>query len=93
MRNKVLIGATLGILIGAGTINGLMFVVSLYFQDPSALAMSPLEAGLATLPATIGLVVSAPLVPKMGGRSSARRRRGARIRHHRRSGSACSWRS
>ena len=33
MRNRVLIGATLGILIGAGTINGLMFVVSLYFQD------------------------------------------------------------
>ena len=40
MRNKLLIGATLGILIGAGTINGLMFVVSLYFQDPSALGMS-----------------------------------------------------
>ena len=34
MRNKLLIGATLGILIGAGTINGLMFVVSLYFQNP-----------------------------------------------------------
>ena len=71
MRNKVLIGATLGILIGAGTINGLMFVVSLYFQDPSTLAMSPLEAGLATLPATIGLVVSAPLVPKMAQRAGA----------------------
>ena len=37
MRNKVLIGATLGILIGAGTINGLMFVVSLYFQNAYAL--------------------------------------------------------
>ena len=64
MRNRLLIGATLGILIGAGTINGLMFVVSLYFQDPSALALTPLEAGLATLPATIGLVISAPLVPR-----------------------------
>jgi EmrB/QacA subfamily drug resistance transporter len=64
MRNKLLIGATLGILIGAGTINGLMFVVSIYFQDPAALGFSPLEAGLATLPATIGLVVSAPFVPK-----------------------------
>ena len=71
MRNKVLIGATLGILIGAGTINGLMFVVSLYFQDPSTLGMSPLEAGLATLPATIGLVVSAPLVPKMAEKAGA----------------------
>jgi EmrB/QacA subfamily drug resistance transporter len=71
MRNKVLIGATLGILIGAGTINGLMFVVSLYFQDPSTLAMSPLQAGLATLPATVGLVVSAPLVPKMAEKAGA----------------------
>jgi EmrB/QacA subfamily drug resistance transporter len=71
MRNKLLIGATLGILIGAGTINGLMFVVSLYFQDPSALAMTPLEAGLATLPATVGLVVSAPLVPKMAEKAGA----------------------
>ncbi|HZB42517.1 MAG TPA: MFS transporter [Ilumatobacter sp.] len=71
MRNRVLIGATLGILIGAGTINGLMFVVSLYFQDPAALAMSPLDAGLATLPATIGLVVSAPLVPKMAQKAGA----------------------
>ena len=90
MRNKLLIGATLGILIGAGTINGLMFVVSLYFQDPSALAMTPLEAGLATLPATIGLVVSAPLVPKMGGAGSARATVvGARLRPSPRSGSGC----
>ena len=37
MRNRALIGATLGILIGAGTINGLMFVFSLYFQDPATL--------------------------------------------------------
>jgi MFS family permease len=33
--------------------------------------MSPLEAGLATLPATIGLVVSAPLVPKMAEKAGA----------------------
>jgi MFS family permease len=33
--------------------------------------MSPLEAGLATLPATIGLVVSAPLVPKMAQKATA----------------------
>jgi EmrB/QacA subfamily drug resistance transporter len=72
MRNRLLIGATLGILIGAGTINGLMFVVSIYFQDPSVLGMSPLEAGLATLPATIGLVVSAPLVPKWAARFGTR---------------------
>ena len=71
LRNRLLIGATLGILIGAGTINGLMFVVSLFFQDPAALGMSPLEAGLATLPATVGLVVSAPFVPKMAQKAGA----------------------
>jgi EmrB/QacA subfamily drug resistance transporter len=64
LRNRVLIGATLGILIGAGTINGLMFVASLYFQDPAALDLSPLQAGLATLPVTVGLVVLAPVVPR-----------------------------
>jgi EmrB/QacA subfamily drug resistance transporter len=72
MRNRVLIGATLGILIGAGTINGLMFVVSLYFQDPSTLAMTPLQAGLATLPATVGMVVLAPLVPRFAVRMGTR---------------------
>ena len=34
--------------------------------------MSPLEAGLATLPATIGLVVSAPLVPKWAAKFGTR---------------------
>ncbi len=72
MRNRVLIGATIGILIGAGTINGLMFVVSLYFQDPDSLAFSPLEAGIATLPATVGLVVSAPFVPRLATRWGTR---------------------
>jgi MFS family permease len=50
LRNRVLVGATLAILIVAGTINGLMYVLSLYFQDPSALGMSALQAGLATCP-------------------------------------------
>lgn len=74
LRNRVLVGYTLAILISAGTINGLMYVISLYFQDPATLDFSPLEAGLATLPATVGLVVIAPLVPrlaaKMGGRQT-----------------------
>jgi len=65
MGNRLLMGSTLGILIGAGTINGLMFIVSLYFQSPDTLAMSALETGLATLPATVGLVVLAPIVPKL----------------------------
>ena len=43
LRNRLLIGATLGILIGAGTINGLMFIMSLYFQDPATLGMTPVR--------------------------------------------------
>lgn len=74
LRNRVLVGSTVAILIGAGTINALMYVLSLYFQDPSALGFSPLEAGVATLPATVGLVAAAPLVPrlaaKIGGRQA-----------------------
>jgi MFS family permease len=74
LRNRVLVGSTIAILIAAGTINGLMYLLSLYFQDPAALGFTPLQAGLATLPATVGLVVVAPLVPnlaaKLGGRQT-----------------------
>jgi MFS family permease len=72
LRNRVLVGSTVAILIGAGTINALMYVLSLYFQDPSTLDLSPLEAGMATLPATVGLVVVAPLVPKMATKLGGR---------------------
>ncbi|WP_043496552.1 MFS transporter [Georgenia sp. SUBG003] len=74
LRNRVLVGSTVAILIGAGTINALMYLLSLYFQDPAALGFSPFQAGLATLPATVGLVVIAPVVPrlakKFGGRQT-----------------------
>jgi EmrB/QacA subfamily drug resistance transporter len=72
LRNRVLVGSTIAILIGAGTINGLMYLLSLYFQDPAALAFGPLQAGLATLPATVGLVLVAPLVPRLAGRFGGR---------------------
>lgn len=72
LRNRVLVGSTIAILIGAGTINGLMYLLSLYFQDPAALDFSPLQAGLATLPATVGLVVVAPLVPKLAAKFGGR---------------------
>ena len=45
LRNRVLIGSTIAILIGAGTINGLMYLLSLYFQDPATLGFSPLRGG------------------------------------------------
>ena len=68
LRNRVLVGATVAILIGAGTINGLMYLLSLYFQDENTLGFTPLQAGLATLPATVGLVLVAPLVPRFAAR-------------------------
>jgi EmrB/QacA subfamily drug resistance transporter len=72
LRNRVLVGSTIAILIGAGTINSLMYVLSLYFQNPAALDFSPLQAGLATLPATVGLVVVAPIVPRMAAKWGGR---------------------
>jgi EmrB/QacA subfamily drug resistance transporter len=72
LRNKVLVGATLVILIVAGAINGLMYVMSLYFQDPAGLGMSPLQAGLATLPACAGLVIIAPFVSPLATRIGSR---------------------
>ena len=72
MRNKLLIGSTIGILIGAGTINGLMYVVSLYFQNPATLDMNALETGLATIPATLGLVLLSPVVPKLAQKFGSR---------------------
>ncbi|HEX5309990.1 MAG TPA: MFS transporter [Solirubrobacteraceae bacterium] len=72
LRNRVLVGATLAILIVAGTINGLMYVLSLYFQNPAALGMNALEAGLATLPAAAGMIAITPLITPLAGRIGAR---------------------
>jgi Na+/melibiose symporter-like transporter len=72
LRNHVLLGTTVVILIVAGTINGLMYVISLYFQDPAGLGMSPFEAGLATLPAAAGLVVVSPFVSSLAERIGSR---------------------
>jgi MFS family permease len=72
LRNRVLVGATLAILIVAGTINALMYLLSLYFQNPSALGMSALEAGLATLPAAAGMIVITPFITPLAGKIGAR---------------------
>src|SRR3954447_2389839 len=73
-RNRVLVGSTIAILIVAGTINGLMYVLSLYFQDPAGFAMSALEAGLATLPAVAVMIAITPLITpvavKIGSRQA-----------------------
>jgi EmrB/QacA subfamily drug resistance transporter len=72
LRNRILIGATLSILVGAGTLNAIMFIVSLYFQDPAALGMSALAAGLATLPVAGAAVVLAPMITPIVGRIGPR---------------------
>ena len=72
LRNRVLVGATVSILLVAGAINGLMYVLSLYFQDPAGLSLSPLKAGLATLPAAAGIVLVAPLVSGLAARIGMR---------------------
>ena len=68
LRNRILVGATLAILIVAGTINALMYVLSLYFQNPAAFGMSAFEAGLATLPAAAGMIAITPLITPLAGR-------------------------
>lgn len=72
LRNRKLVGATLTILIAAGAINGLMYLLSLYFQDPAGLGMSALQAGLATLPAALGIIVIATAVAKLAEKIGSR---------------------
>src|SRR3954467_12104897 len=71
LRNRVLVGATLAILIVAGTINALMYVLSLYFQNPDAFGMSAFEAGLATLPAAAAMIAVTPFITPLAGRLGA----------------------
>jgi EmrB/QacA subfamily drug resistance transporter len=73
LRNGVLVGATLAILIVAGTINALMYVLSLYFQNPAALDLNAFQAGLATLPAAAGMIAVTPLITPFAARIGAGR--------------------
>ena len=72
LRNRVLVGSTMAILIAAGTINALMYLLSLYLQNPDALGFTPFEAGVATLPATVALVAVTPFIPKLAARFGGR---------------------
>jgi EmrB/QacA subfamily drug resistance transporter len=73
LRNPVLVGSTLAILIVAGTISALMYVLSLYFQDPAAFGMSALDAGLATLPAAAAMIVITPFITPLAQKIGSRR--------------------
>ena len=74
LRNAILVGATLAILIVAGAINALMYLISLYFQDPATFGMDALQAGLATLPAAAAMIAVTPLITplavKIGSRNA-----------------------
>jgi EmrB/QacA subfamily drug resistance transporter len=72
LRNRILVGAALAILLVAGAINALMYLLSLYFQDPAAFGMSPLEAGLATLPAAAAMIAITPLITPLAVRIGSR---------------------
>ncbi|MBG0561475.1 MFS transporter [Actinoplanes aureus] len=72
LRNRVLVGATLAILLVAGVINALMYLLSLYFQNPSTFGMTPLEAGLATLPAAAAMIAVTPLITPLAQRIGSR---------------------
>ena len=72
LRNQVLVGATLAILIVAGTINALMYVLSLYFQDPAGFGMSALETGVATLPAAAAMIAITPFITPLAVRIGTR---------------------
>ena len=73
LRNRVLVGATLAILIVAGAINALMYLLSLYFQNPSAFGMSALEAGFATLPAAAAMIAITPFITPLAVKIGSRR--------------------
>jgi EmrB/QacA subfamily drug resistance transporter len=74
LRNRVLVGATLAIFLVAGMINALMYLLSLYFQNPDGFGMTALQAGLATLPAAAAMIAITPLITplavKIGPRSA-----------------------
>jgi MFS family permease len=72
LRNIMLVASTLAILIGAGAIAGISFLISLYFQNPAAFGMSSLEAGLACLPVAALVVVAAPAITPLAHRFGGR---------------------
>jgi EmrB/QacA subfamily drug resistance transporter len=72
LRNRVVVGATLAILLVAGAINALMYLLSLYFQDPAGFGMSALQAGFATLPAAAAMIAVTPLITPLAVRIGSR---------------------
>ena len=73
LRNRVLVGSTIAILIGAGTINGLMYLLSLYFQNPARPRTSARSRrGSPRCRRRSGWCVVAPLVPRLAAKFGGR---------------------
>jgi EmrB/QacA subfamily drug resistance transporter len=72
LRNAVLVGSTVAILLVAGVIGALMYLLSLYFQDPAAFGYTALEAGLATLPAAAAMIAITPLITPLAQKIGSR---------------------
>src|SRR5262249_22271285 len=72
LRNAILVGSTLAILIVSGTISALMYLLSLYFQDPNGLGQSALQAGVATLPAAAAMIAVTPLISTLAAKIGSR---------------------
>ncbi|WP_436533142.1 MFS transporter [Actinoplanes sp. HUAS TT8] len=72
LRNRVLVGSTIAILLVAGVINALMYLLSLYFQNPDGFGMTALQAGLATLPAAAAMIVVTPVITPLAVRIGPR---------------------
>ena len=72
LRNQVLVGATIAILIVAGTINALMYLLSLYFQDPATFGFSALRTGVATLPAAAAMIAVTPVITPLAAKIGTR---------------------
>ena len=60
------------ILLVAGAINALMYLLSLYFQNPSGFDMTALQAGLATLPAAAAMILITPAITPIAVRIGTR---------------------
>src|SRR3954454_4301119 len=73
LRNAILVGSTIAILLVAGAINALMYLLSLYFQDPAAFDYNALEAGLATLPAAAAMIAITPFITPLAQKIGSRR--------------------
>lgn len=73
LRNRLLVASCVCLLIGTATISGVFYVLTLYFQSPFGLDLSPFLGGLATLPGSVALIavslVVTALATKLGTRT------------------------